>query len=258
MKIQSFIPVFNEVDVLPYVLRHMREQGITVHCLDGWSTDGSYEMAAAAPGVTVERFPAAGPAKEQVCRQILGRVEDLAAASNADWCVLNDADEWRRSSRPGETLADGIARLDAAGYNVIDHDVFAFFCTDAGWTGNPETYFRYFNRADMICRLPQEKLWKNLGIRVNLHDSGGHVINFPSKSMAPEKFVMKHYPFRTPDQARGKLATRLERRCHDEHRAGWGTHYDEFKPEFSFLWKRADLQEWPDLTAPLPAEMAAN
>ncbi len=243
MKIQAYMPVFNESDVLPYVLQHMWEQGVEVHILDGWSTDGSFELASRL-GVTIERFPAAGPAKEQACRAILRRVEDLASQSDADWCMLSDADEWRRSSRPGETLAHGVARIEDGGYNVIDHNVFAFYCTDAGWTGNPEEYFSFYDTKDMICRLPQEKLWKNLGMRVNLHDSGGHEIKFPSKWVAPEKFLMKHYPFRTPDQARQKLATRLDRRCKDEHKDGWGVHYDEFKPEFSFCWDPAQLQRW--------------
>ena len=45
--------------------------------------------------MTFERFPADKPSDEQACRAILHRIEDLAAASDADWCMLNDADEWR-------------------------------------------------------------------------------------------------------------------------------------------------------------------
>lgn len=244
MKIQAFMPVFNEADVLPYVLAHLRGQGVLVHVLDGWSTDGSYEIAKATPGVTVERFPAEGQSAEWACRPTLRRIEDLAAASDADWCMLNDADEWRRSNRPGETLAEGIARIDAAGYNVIDHEVFQFYCTDANWTGDPEYYFRYFDQRDLISRIAQEKIWKNVG-RVNLVDRGGHVVKFDGKRIAPEKFVMKHYPFRTPEQAKRKLQTRLDRRCHEEHKAGWGVHYDQFKPGFPFLWPTDGLLEWP-------------
>ena len=251
MKIQCFMPVFNEGDVLPFVLAHMRAQGVQVHALDGWSTDGSYEiLQGAGAGVTVERFPAAGPAKEQVCRDILARVEDLAEISDADWCYLSDADEWRRSPRRGETLAEGISRVDAEGYTVIDHRVFAFFCTDGGWSGNPERYFRFYNTTDMICGIPQMKLWKNV-TRVSL-TCGGHWVDFPGLNVSPEKFVLKHYPFRTPEQARRKLAVRMERRCHEEHRMGWGVHYDEFPPDFSFCWDRAELMEWKDTGSPLP------
>lgn len=244
MKIIAYMPVHNEVDVLPWVLAHMHEQGIRVHALDGWSTDGSYELLqCAGAGVTVERSPAERDDGIWNCRRTLARIEQLAAESDADWCYLSDADEFRRTLRPDETLAEGIARIDAQGFNVIDHIVFAFFCTDGNWRGNPETYFRYYNRTDMICRIPQEKAWKNLG-RVNLVDRGGHVVKFPGKNVAPEKFIMKHYPFRTPTQARMKLATRLARRCHEEHRDGWGVHYDaQFPP--TFCWDPAKLKEWP-------------
>ncbi len=254
MRVVAYMPVFNEADVLPFVLAHMRAQGIEVHALDGWSTDGSYELlSAAGAGVTVERFPAEGSASAQVCRDILGRVEELAEKSDADWCGLSDADEWRRSSRAGERLVDAIARVDRDGYNVIDHRVFAFFCTDAGWQGDPEQYFRFYNTTDPICKLPQEKFWKNAG-RVNLCDGAGHAVVFSGKRVAPEKFVMKHYPYRTPDQARRKIETRLARRCETEHREGWGVHYDEFQiGQDSFCWNPAALYEWPgDLKAPLP------
>lgn len=237
------MPVLNEVDVLPHVLAHLLAQGVQVHILDGWSTDGSYEMAQATPGVTVEHFPDSAPSPEWACRPTLHRIQDLAASSGAGWCLLNDADEWRRSANPQETLAEGVARLDAAGYNVIDHKVFAFFCTGDGWTGtvSPELYFHYYNTTDMICGLPQEKLWKN-SRPVDLVNSGGHSIHFPGKRLAPETWIMKHYPFRTPAQARAKLETRLKRRCQEEHRDGWGVHYDEFKPGFPFCWNPADLE----------------
>lgn len=246
MKIVAFMPVYNEADVLPFVLAHMREQGIDVYALDGWSTDGTYEILQNA-GVPVERFPADNPAKQQVCRDILARIEDLAESSDADWCGISDADEWRRSSRAGETLAAAIARVDAEGYNAIDFKVFAFFCTDANWTGNLEQYFRYYNLTDLICRLPQEKFWKNLG-RVNVRDTGGHRVEFPGKRVAPEKFIMKHYPYRTPAQAKRRVETRLERRCAQEHEQGWGRHYDDFKPDFSFCWNPKELLDWRDLT----------
>ena len=252
MTAQCFMPVYNEADLLPHVLAHMRSQGVDVHALDGWSSDGCWEILRdAGPGVTAERFPARADDGVWNCRRTLRRVESLAQASKADWCCLSDVDEWRRSPRPGETLAEGIARWDAEGYTVIDHRVYAFFCTDSGWTGGPEKYFRWYNTRDMLCTLAQQKIWKNVG-RVNLVDSGGHTIRFPRKRVAPEWFTMKHYPFRTPAQAREKLETRLARRCHEEHQAGWGVHYDEFPPGFSFCWNPADLKWWSNTESALP------
>src|SRR6185437_13259271 len=142
LKVVAFMPVYNEADILPFVLAHMREQGIDVHVLDNWSTDGTFEILMRTPGITVERFPASGPSDEFSSRDLQARVEELALHSDADWCMLSDADEWRRSSRDGERLVDAIARVDAEGFNCIDHQVFNFFCTDENWSGNPEEYFQ--------------------------------------------------------------------------------------------------------------------
>ena len=254
MKIQCYMPVYNEADVLPYTLAHLIHQGVNVHVIDGWSTDKSFVLAQAASmaadvSVTVERFPASGPDPIQNCRAILHRIEDLAAASDADWILYSDADEWRRSSRMTETLAQGIARVDAQGYNAIDFRVFAFFCTDGAWRGDPEKYFRWYNETDIICRIPNRKLWKNVGA-VSLA-GGGHEVRFPGMRVCPQRWTMKHYPFRTPMQAREKLKTRLARRCKEEHAAGWGVHYDEAFPP-GLLWNPRDLKGWADVSTALP------
>lgn len=241
MKIQAYMGVYNEADVLPWVLDYMSHQGVDVHVLDGWSTDASYEIAQAAftVGVTVERYPADPAAAPQfVYRGFLHHVEDLAEASGADWCMLSDADEWRSSNRPGETLAEGLERLDTAGWTLVDHQVRTFLCTDDGWHGQcpPPDYFHYYapRESDMLARLPNVKTWKNIG-RVRLAPSGGHIAVLPRNRMPAEKFRLDHYPYRNPAQAAAKLASRLARRCEEEHRQGWGVHYDEQFPA-GFLW----------------------
>lgn len=251
MKILAFMPVLNEADILPWTIRHMQAQGVSVHVLDGWSTDGSWEMLPDL-GVTRERFPAAGPATEQACAEILRRIEDLASASAAAWCYLSDADEIRRSNRVGETLAEGIARVTWDGSTVIDHKVYAFSPVDDGYRGDPETSLRYCtDTAELLCTIPQQKLWQNIA-RVDLVGSGGHVVEFPGKRVAREKFILKHYPYRTTEQARERIRTRLARRCHAEHDKGWGIHYDALTPESEFLIDPAKLTYWRDPASPTP------
>src|ERR1019366_1572618 len=98
MKIQAYMPVYNESDVLPHVLAHLKAQGIEhIHLIDGWSDDWTTHIIRGFPGVTHEMFPASGPSPIQDCHAILKRIEDLAAASDADWAMYTDADEWRPS-----------------------------------------------------------------------------------------------------------------------------------------------------------------
>jgi len=244
------MPVYNEADILPFSVRYLLDQEIEVHVLEGWSTDGSWELltgcAREDSRISVERFPADGPSGEQCCRAILHRIENLAAESGADWCMLNDADEWRSSSVPGETLAKGIARVDFLGWNAIDHNVRVFLPVDNGWAGqDPRQYFRHYttdSKMDMLCGIPQVKIWENGG-RVDLASTGGHDVRFAGRRVNPRKFLLSHYPFRNSEQARRKLHTRLDRRCYQEHRDGWGVHYDVFPEGFDFLWKREQLTE---------------
>jgi len=132
MKIQAFVPVFCEADILPHTLRHLHEQGVTIHVIDGWSTDGSYEIAQLQAD-SVEHFPAGAPDAFNRHAQILERIEHLAEDSDADWCLYSDADEWRRAPLPRATLAEAVAAVDEARYSAIDFRVFQFYCVNPHW-----------------------------------------------------------------------------------------------------------------------------
>ena len=95
--VTAFMCVFNEADILPYTLRHLVDQGVDVHVIDNWSTDGSDLIAQQFPLVGFERFPSEGDGGIYSWRLLLRRVEALATASRASWCVHHDADEIRRS-----------------------------------------------------------------------------------------------------------------------------------------------------------------
>ena len=276
MKIQCYLPCLNEADILPHTLRHLHEQGCAVHVIDGWSTDGSVQILEShfldrrdtGLGVSFERFPAGGPDKIQNCTAILERIEHLAEASDADWILYSDADEWRRApafdgQSPtfakawDDTLNDAVRVIDQRGFNAIDFRVFQFYCCpgsgDCGeWPSNisPETWFQHYDEADCISRIPNRKLWKNVG-RVHL-GGGGHEVTFPGMRIYPQKFTMKHYPFRTPAQAKAKIETRLARRNQQEHAAGWGVHYDQYPPDSLLLGPgKAEVLERHALSPPM-------
>ena len=259
MNIQAMVPVFQESDILPHVLKHLHEQGCRTHVIDGWSTDGSWEIAQQQAD-SCELFPSSGPDPIQNCTAILHRIEDLAAASDADWILYSDGDEWRRSPNPNYRLVDHVCGVDMAGFSAIDFRVFQFYCTPNSFNPqsaeywqpcrDPEDTFRYYDEADCISRIPNRKLWKNVG-RVHLA-GGGHDVTFPGMRVYPQRFTMKHFPFRTPAQAKAKIETRLARRCAEEHAKGWGVHYDQYPPGFDFCWDPAKLKFWEDTRGPLP------
>ena len=266
MKAVAYMPVLNEADIVQWPIRHLIDQGLRVHVIDGWSTDGSAEIAADA-GATVERFPASGRESIQVCSAINNRIEYLAARSGADWCYHTDADEIRRAPRASESLLDAIARVDAEGWNVVDHQTFVFFPVDDSdgvsldrrhsYQGeNPEQFFRYFTSEDgRWSRVRQEKLWKN-DAPVRLA-GGGHILDREDKRVCPEKFVLKHFPWRSVKHAEEKLRVRMDRRCLPEHAQGGGVHYDGLTGESAIL-PKSQLRYWADPFSPKPREINLN
>jgi hypothetical protein len=256
VRVQAYMPVLNEADIVGAAVRHLVGQGVPVHVLDGWSTDGSAEIARDA-GATVEQFPATGPESKQVTAAIMNRVEHLAQAYASDWCYYTDADEIRRAPRAGETLIDAIARADAEGWNVIDHKTFVFYPTDETFPhgGNPESHFRYFTDQDKVwCHLGQEKLWKN-DTAVKL-GPGGHRIERADKRVSPEQFSLKHFPWRSRAHWQAKLSERVARRCEPEHRLGWGIHYDRMIGQAEL--QHPPLRHWRDTSAPFPDDLRLN
>ena len=113
----------------------------------------------------------------------------------------------------------------------------------------PELYEALERAIDLVerghrCIERQEwqKAWKN-DRRVDLHSSGAHILLRPDKRVYPLRFTMKHYPYRTPAQARAKVESRLERRCQEERARGWGAHYDRFPKDFTFCWETKGLRK---------------
>src|SRR5581483_4877139 len=71
---------------------------------------------------------------------------------------------------------------------------------------------------------------------------GGHEARFPQRQIFPYKFLLKHYPLRSPDQARRKIFAERLPRYHPRAKViGWHIQYDHWKPDDEFLWQRSSL-----------------
>jgi hypothetical protein len=241
MKILAFMVVRNGADILGWTVAHLRSQGLGVHVMDNWSEDGTYELLPALDLAGFERWPAA-PDAEFDYGGALRRVEILAARSGADWCYRVDADEIIRSPWPGLSLAEAIARVDAEGYNAIDHKAIVFRAIDDSYSGDPERQFGYHDSEDPACALRHVRAWKNVGpIKIV---GGGHRIKFPGLRVYPRLFWLKHYPLRTQAQAERKIRERLARRSPAETQGGWHAHLDLYQPGQNFIRDPATLSRW--------------
>ena len=92
------------------------------------------------------------------------------------------------------------------------------------------------------------KAWKYYPGTTN-RDGAGHFPVFPrgiKPRVSPRKFVMRHYPFRSPEQAVRKVfVERLPRYAPEERAIGWHGHHDHFKEDWkSFVVDSALLSEF--------------
>lgn len=235
----AIISARNEIDILPQVVRHLRRQGVDVYLMDDWSTDGTWEALPGWDLAGFERFPANAPSKTFDLAAQLRRKEEIAMQSDVTWCINQDADEVRRSSRPGETLLEALRRFDADGFTAANHRLLNYASRD-GWAHgmDPETFFTELEDQGRVLPrwgLHHIKAWKNLHIRVGLDSLGGHVIEFPGKRVAPELLLLKHYPLRGSELSEAKLKDRRARWNAEERRRGWHVQYDPVRPGVSLI-----------------------
>jgi hypothetical protein len=168
--------------------------------------------------------------------KILRRKEELAIQLDADWFIHHDADEFRESPWKGETLQETFGRIDAAGYNAIDFEVFDFRPTTADPTRakSIRTRMQYYEPARSFDRL-QIKCWKKTDQPVVLTRSGGHNAEFEGRRIFPVRFLLRHYSIR--GQAHGERKVFKERLAvydPSERANGWHVQYDDLTEDASF------------------------
>jgi hypothetical protein len=240
-RVVAFMAAYNEEDIIVKSIRNWTDQGVSVHILENWSTDSTYQLAKDLEEqlpVTVERFPSDGPSKYFDWKAILERIEALAGEIEADWFVRRGADELLMSPWPGLSYKEGLYLLDRAGYNCVDHSVINFFPVDNGFKAglDHESYFRHFVFGKHLSDFQQIKTWKNDGSPIFMAKSGGHDLKFSGRRLYPFKFLLKHYPLRSQQHGEKKIFRERRSRWNPEEKAqGWHNHYDHIQKDQSFV-----------------------
>jgi hypothetical protein len=219
------LSVHNEVDMIRDVIESHLEQGLKVVALDNGSSDGAHEVCASFADrgrIVLDRWEPDGIDLDLLTR----RLYRMALDAGADWLLWSDGDELLQAAEPSQTLRDVIAEADAAGNNLIQFDRFDFFMTDQDGPTEatiPERLQHYSWQGDFNYRA-----WRYVpGIRAE--PSLAHLPFFPdgvSYRIHPEKQVLRHYPYRSPEQAQAKLETLLGKFPDDPvERPGWQHRY---------------------------------
>ena len=141
--------------------------------------------------------------------------------------------------------------VERMNFTAVDFTVCDFRPTDGRFSAgiDPEQQIRHFEFGTRPDLFDQVKAWRQGKDRVDLASHAGHQVLFPGRRVFPYKFILKHYPMRSPAQAwrkvfierRGRFSPRLRAR-------GWHIHYDSVRTDDPFIWKAADLIEFDEHT----------
>jgi hypothetical protein len=249
----AIVTTFNEGDVIGRLIRRLLSHRVRVHVIDNWSTDQTLEIVAdfVKEGlVSVERFPIDGPPGHFEWEPLLGRVEEVAHGSGANWVIHHDADEIRESPWPGVDLVSAFWIAEQWGYNCVDHTVVNFRPVNDLWRPGEDLArsFMWFEFGDHPAHFVQLKAWKPQVSRVHIAASGGHEAVFEGRRVFPYKFVTRHYPIRSQAHGERKIFQERQPRWSPAERAkGWHTHYDHYERGMSFIWDQASLFRWEEV-----------
>lgn len=244
-QVTAVIAAYNERDVLIPTIRRLIDDGIHVHLLDNWSNDGSGELIRKtfpdAP-IEIEKFPAVETGKFD-CEALLGRVEEVGAASSSDWIIHHDADEIREGPWAGWGLRDSLYNVQLRGFDCIDHTVIDFRPIDDRFVEghDPKDDFGHFDFGRRPGHFMQIKGWRNQQM-VNLRETGGHRATFDNQRPFPYKFLLRHYPIRSQEHGERKVLRERQPRWNAaERERGWHTQYDQIQTDTSFHWQESEL-----------------
>lgn len=247
-RVLAIVSAYNEQDIIEPVLAHLIAQGVDVHVIDDGSTDATRAIAERFRGRGVVEVEAMAPDEGHRFNwsRILARKEAIARATDADWCIHHDADEFRESPWPGVTLADAIERVDREGYNAVDFAVLDFHPTHDRFAAgdDPIEAFPDYEPGRQWNRL-QIKCWKKGAPAIDLASSGGHEAAFPNRRVFPLRFLLRHYPIRGQRHGAHKVLVERAPRFRDDERArGWHVQYDAVTVESSFIRHASDLRRY--------------
>jgi SAM-dependent methyltransferase len=251
VKACAIVHAYNEADIIEECLAHLGDQGLDVILVDNWSDDRTHEKAEeaarAGANVVVRRFPER-PSTQYQWKLQLDETVRIAESSGYDWILHNDADEFRQSPWSGVTLAESFAFVQALGYSAVDFTVldFRYLASQPPVARSVRDELLFFEFGRRPGHFRQVKGWRNQPAgAVDLASSGGHEAAFDGRRVFPLKFLLRHYPLRSEEQARRKITRdRLPRSEQETRERGWHVQYLDFDEERFKGWSPDALVPW--------------
>lgn len=218
--------VRNESDILSYTIEHLLNNDIEIIILDDESSDSTPQIIGRYLGLGILQYIRRDIDKMDV----IGKFEILHNAAKIytpEIALICDADEIMVTDREGETLREGIERVYLDGYSAINFALIEFKVTDKddSLIPSPIERMKYFWNVEKSVQ------WRAYHVKAYDRPYTPHTVELAHLGY-PSMFLIKHYPYRSVEQANQKINDRRKRYMGD----GRGGHYfsnDTFKLESS-------------------------
>ncbi|WP_374001705.1 glycosyltransferase family 2 protein [Bdellovibrio bacteriovorus] len=252
LKVAAIMHVYNEEDIIVESISHLLKNEVDVFVFDNWSDDGTYEkvteLSTQNPRVKISRFPVSRGTDIYNWKEQLEKTERVASELGYDWYIHYDADEIRVPFWGNISLRNAIALVDSKGFNAIDFTVidFVFLEQQNYESGSFEEDLNSFRFGKRPGHFKQIKAWKSLGgVPLDISSTGGHEAIFNGRRVFPYKFLMKHYPLRSREQAEKKVfRDRKPRFAKEQKLYGWHGHYEHLKVAEDIKFDHLEVDVW--------------
>lgn len=217
MRITAVLCVRNEEKYLAVTLSRLVAEGLALAVIDNDSTDRTPDILDSFRHAIVHRSRLPFRGCFDLTAQLAAK-QRVYDELQTDWLIHCDADEVLQSPRPDESLRQGIERI-ADRCNVVNFEEFVFVPTSAEESHEGRDYcagmLHYYHFAPEPRRLM--RAWMASANLTQIH--GGHALTGPDVRVAPENFLLRHYPLLSLDHARRKYPTRVF--ASDDLAKGW-------------------------------------
>jgi glycosyltransferase involved in cell wall biosynthesis len=189
----AVVCVRNEAIHIRRCIEHLIGSGLEVYLIDNESTDRTREVASGFLGrglIGIESLPWTN---EFSLSDQMRAKQRVYAASDHDWIVHADADEWLVSPLEGQSLLKGLAAADEAGYTCVNFHEIVFvplpgenFYVD-DYAARMSTYYFFQPKYPRLNRA-----WKRRA-KLDIWKSDGHVLEGEGLKLSPLDFILRHY-----------------------------------------------------------------
>lgn len=207
MRAVAIVCARNEEIHIESALTDLIREGLNVVLIDHDSTDRTVERARAflRRGLLgIERLAWKGTFALAEQLEAKWRVAEQV---DHDWIVHADSDEWLSAPDTGQTLREGLAAADAAGYNCVNFNEFTFVPNPGEDVCVPDYRRRMRNYYFFENQYP--RLLRAFKHRAGLDNrpGAGHLLAGDARRY-PREFILRHYIALSEEHARRKYLER--------------------------------------------------